>query len=195
MRFRAIFAGAVLATAAMSTASSALAAADLTGDTLHGYYIFPNDGAVQADLGTFAAPGGGHIYFESYQVTGDQLIVTADATGVFWLPLPYNGLQFVDETAGGPVITGVTLNPASTAHDLGTSVASWTDHSFEVNLHNEHWGPNETAIFDIRFAQPNGGGSGAPEPTTWAMMVAGFAGLGAALRRRRTVAWRPRLID
>ena len=32
-----------------------------------------------------------------------------------------------------------------------------------------------------------GGGGGVPEPATWAMMIFGFAGIGAALRRRRNV--------
>ena len=32
-----------------------------------------------------------------------------------------------------------------------------------------------------------GGGGGVPEPATWAMMIFGFAGIGAALRRRRSV--------
>jgi PEP-CTERM motif len=30
-----------------------------------------------------------------------------------------------------------------------------------------------------------GGGGGVPEPATWAMLIFGFAGIGAALRRRR----------
>ncbi len=32
----------------------------------------------------------------------------------------------------------------------------------------------------------NGGGNSVPEPATWAMMLTGFAGMGALLRRRRT---------
>ncbi len=31
-----------------------------------------------------------------------------------------------------------------------------------------------------------GGGGGVPEPATWAMLIFGFAGVGAALRRRRS---------
>jgi PEP-CTERM motif len=31
-----------------------------------------------------------------------------------------------------------------------------------------------------------GGGGGVPEPATWAMLIFGFAGIGAALRRRRS---------
>jgi len=30
-------------------------------------------------------------------------------------------------------------------------------------------------------------GSGVPEPTAWSLMIAGFGGVGATLRRRRTV--------
>jgi len=37
------------------------------------------------------------------------------------------------------------------------------------------------------FVPPTGGG--VPEPATWAMMLIGFAGLGSALRRRRTAAF------
>jgi PEP-CTERM motif len=33
-----------------------------------------------------------------------------------------------------------------------------------------------------------GGGGGVPEPATWAMMLFGFAGIGSALRRRRSTA-------
>jgi hypothetical protein len=34
---------------------------------------------------------------------------------------------------------------------------------------------------------PGGPGTGVPEPATWAMMIMGFGGVGALLRRRRTV--------
>ena len=38
--------------------------AGFDGDTIHGYYIYPTDGSVLNDLGTFVAPGGGSIYAE-----------------------------------------------------------------------------------------------------------------------------------
>lgn len=37
----------------------------------------------------------------------------------------------------------------------------------------------------VRFDDPPTTQGGVPEPTTWAMMIAGFAGVGAAMRRRR----------
>ena len=41
----------------------------------------------------------------------------------------------------------------------------------------------ETNPFYLRQAQP-----GVPEPTTWAMLIAGFGLVGATLRRRRMAA-------
>lgn len=38
------------------------------------------------------------------------------------------------------------------------------------------------------FMEPTSPGGGVPEPTTWALMLIGFGGLGATLRRRRTAA-------
>ena len=41
------------------------------------------------------------------------------------------------------------------------------------------------AVDDIEFGLPDVG-PGVPEPDAWALMILGFAGIGAALRRRRT---------
>jgi hypothetical protein len=48
---------------------------------------------------------------------------------------------------------------------------------------------NFTAVSQGEFAANftvNGGGGGVPEPATWAVMLAGFGGLGMALRSRRS---------
>ena len=179
MKLNSMLAGAALALATAAGAAGAQAAT-LAGDTIHAYYIYPNDGAVLNDLGTFTAPGGGHVYIESYQVTGNQLIVTADPNGVYWTNANYNGLKFVDES-GGPTITGLTLDGASTANGVAGAVASWTANSFEVNFAGEQWGGGQQAIFDIQF------GGGVPEPASWGLMLAGFFGLGAMLRARKTI--------
>lgn len=41
-------------------------------------------------------------------------------------------------------------------------------------------------LSDIRFDSAAGGG--VPEPASWALMIAGFGGMGAILRRRRAIA-------
>ena len=46
--------------------------------------------------------------------------------------------------------------------------------------------PNDGVFFDrLRFGGAPGGGGAVPEPATWAIMILGFAGIGATLRRRR----------
>ncbi|MEW5685317.1 MAG: PEPxxWA-CTERM sorting domain-containing protein [Pseudomonadota bacterium] len=48
---------------------------------------------------------------------------------------------------------------------------------------------NQTGFDDITFGSDRpGGGTIVPEPSTWAMMLLGFAGLGTALRTRRRLA-------
>ncbi|PZQ59499.1 MAG: PEP-CTERM sorting domain-containing protein [Phenylobacterium zucineum] len=47
---------------------------------------------------------------------------------------------------------------------------------------------NQTGFDDITFGSDRPGGTIVPEPSTWAMMLLGFAGLGSALRMRRRLA-------
>jgi hypothetical protein len=45
---------------------------------------------------------------------------------------------------------------------------------------------NQTGYDNITFGSATPGGGAVPEPGTWAMMLLGFAGVGVALRRRRS---------
>jgi hypothetical protein len=74
----------------------------------------------------------------------------------------------VDPGAGGFAFVGF--------NDPGATITSVTiDVPFDL-----------ISIDDVRFAA--GGGGGVPEPASWAMMLTGFVGLGAVLRRRRALA-------
>ena len=173
----------VMATAALGFIAFAVpanATASLAGDTIHAYYIYPTSGSVLNDLGTFTAPGGGHIYVESYSVSGNQVIITADPSGTSWVVATYNGLQFVDQSAN-PGITGLFLDPASNANGVSASDASFTSNSMSFNFAGQSWGAGQSAIFDIGF----GSAGPVPEPATWAMMLLGFGMAGFGLRSRR----------
>jgi len=122
--------------------------ADMVGDTIHAFYIFPTAGTVHNDLGTFTAPGGGSIFKVSYSVTGTQISVTApdDRTGIMWS----NGLEFVDESRD-PGIIGITLDSATTA-PVSIADATLTPNSVSFNFQGQTWGPGQTAVFDLQFA-------------------------------------------
>jgi hypothetical protein len=59
--------------------ASANAYADLTGDTIHATYIYPDSSTVYQNLGTFAVPGGGNNLFGifDYTVIGSQISISA----------------------------------------------------------------------------------------------------------------------
>jgi hypothetical protein len=67
---------------------------------------------------------------------------------------------FVGFTSAGNDIFGIGIGPSSTAFDA-------------------------FAIDDLRWTTGTDTGGAVPEPTAWALMLLGFAGLGAMLRRRR----------
>ena len=48
-------------------------------------------------------------------------------------------------------------------------------------------GPGEPALTMLAYVSLTGGGTAAPEPSTWVMIVAGFAGIGLMVRARRKV--------
>jgi PEP-CTERM motif len=162
-------------------ASSSVRADILIGDSIHVEYIYPTVGTVLQDLGNITVPGTGHIFAESYGVTTTQITVTADPNGVAWIAVSYNGLRFTDITRD-PGITGITLDPSSNANGVNISDATFTSNSVSFNFQGQNWGPNQTAVFDLQFS------SAVPEPSTWAMMILGFAGVGFMAYRRRTKA-------
>ena len=105
--------------------------------------------------------------------------------------------------AGGDDDSPVNISAYSLANVLlGTAVGSYpagaaAGDSLTLNFAGASYfiassgpqtaGTNSNSIFwDIGAIQADGGG--VPEPATWAMMLVGFGGLGAVMRRRRNAA-------
>lgn len=80
---------------------------------------------------------------------------------------------------GGPFAYFTNVNAAKTIGDVnfigGIANGAFSYFSLEENL--------DAAAFTAPITTTPGG---APEPASWAMMMLGFAGLGAMLRRRRS---------
>ncbi len=85
--------------------------------------------------------------------------------------------------------------------DGARSFESNTDGTNAVGVHTANLDFFTSGTFGANFSNANGYGSfptfssgvegtagGAPEPAAWAMMLVGFGGLGAAMRRQRRVA-------
>jgi len=150
--------------------------------------------------------GGGFSYFPiggsssetidgdtiTVQVTTSQIIISvtpqfAWQTQVGTDPNIIGGLDLV--FADFPAITSVTKDNSSTAPVTQADVAAVAPNEVQFNFAGETWidtgNPNTTSnvgIFDYMTQGPP-----IPEPATWIMMLVGFAGIGAAIRRRAKV--------
>jgi hypothetical protein len=78
-------------------------------------------------------------------------------------------------------------NPAYTVTPAQGSVATYMA-LFESTVGSMPVGTFHTIYADDYGHQAFAYGGGVPEPATWAMMIVGFVGAGAMLRRRRPVA-------
>ena len=69
----------------------------------------------------------------------------------------------------------------------GTSFVGFTDPGRSISAVSLVVGNDILSVDDVHFtfASPGGGAGGVPEPASWAMMIAGFGGVGALVRRRR----------
>jgi hypothetical protein len=92
---------------------------------------------------------------------------------------------------GGQQVATVTLdNPNATVAGDPNTIGQWfTDYS--TGAYTSLAGPNDK-VFTISNGDNQsfaiGWPIGVPEPTTWAMMLTGFVGMGATLRNRRKLA-------
>ncbi|MES2994798.1 MAG: PEPxxWA-CTERM sorting domain-containing protein [Patescibacteria group bacterium] len=127
--------------------------------------------------------------------SGNATIMFADALGYngldsltfYWGSVDqYNTLTFLDRL-GAPIasITGAVFPPAN-----GTQTGGATNINFTATFTNEsrgliggvNFGSARPAYELDDFHLATGS---VPEPTTWAMMIIGFGGAGAMLRRQR----------
>jgi hypothetical protein len=109
-----------------------------------------------------------------YSVTATQITITnLGASSSFNSAIP-NGLAFADASREQNILD-VVLDPSSN----WTVVPSWDENEVLLNFQGLTFPQGATATFDITF------GTTTPEPSTWAMMLIGFGGLGLIGYRQR----------
>lgn len=186
----------VIAAIAVAGSLSLLAApaeaALLLGKTVQLSYEFPNTGAVFEGpfdnlVGTTGATSfqGGRILATP---SDTQLRVHSDCMSTrvcLFAGFPFNGIHLRDGLGGISSFASVTVNALTSLPGFNNSRISFDADNIYLNFAGLSGGPYDVVV-DIRTA-------GVPEPSAWALLIAGFAILGAALRARRPVSQGRRL--
>jgi hypothetical protein len=127
-------------------------------------------------------------------ITNDRIVITNEFADMPFcstaLPCsdPFVGFQFV--FSSGVDITGVNLDPASAADFLPNDTAPHnglqllSPTRIVVDVTGDSPAVGDELILDLTF--PGTVTPGVPEPSTWTLMLLGFAGLGYAGYRQRS---------
>ncbi|GGD98290.1 hypothetical protein GCM10011529_00410 [Polymorphobacter glacialis] len=169
------------ATAALALVATPAAAATLLGQTVGIQYIFPNTTTVYSDLGTNLVgtdgPTDGIGYFDlSFSDTSITADFKSEAT---WSGADFNGFRVYDVNDAITAITSVSL---LSTNMVGLDLSRIT---FDANNIYVNW---NGLAFNNDTIVTLGVNAAVPEPATWAMMIAGFGLVGAAMRRKAMLA-------
>lgn len=174
---------ALSAVLAMVCAAPASAANLLSGDVSIGLY-YPDDTTPFPGYGPFVGPTAAGITepdSSKFTFTGNTISYNIPYGGKFADAGPGGFNGFLLQFTGVPTITGVTNDASSQLNPVALTFAgNWV----KINFNGLTRGSPTTSIFDVTLATA----PGVPEPATWTMLLLGFGGLGAALRRSRRLA-------
>lgn len=146
----------------------------------------------------FDAAGDHALYFVAdlaHPQTLSQMVSIVNGVNYtfgFDVYLPQNGANNANDATLSASVAGLTFanfNASSTPktmwmhYSASATAGSTTLGTFEF-AYNSFGKPAKDFVVDRVYFTPT---AAVPEPATWAMMLMGFGGLGAVLRRRRTV--------
>ena len=138
-----------------------------------------SDRAVFTFTGSEYARGGS--YAAQAQLFSDGSIIFGYSSDS--VPLAHTTLTGI--SAGGGVADPGETELTGAAFDMGAARAVYdlaSAGTFDLNGRNVFFTPNGNGGYVVSNSAPVGG---VPEPASWALMIVGFAGAGAIVRRRR----------
>jgi hypothetical protein len=182
------------AAALMLLSASPSGASTWTNQSLTFNYYFPTIGSVFTGSPIdFVADGSLHLSTFSnlapatFSVTGiapNEVQIsyfyplTNYPNGVGLVSEPFNGFNISGSLADAPIVAAF-IDPNSNVTGLIDSAVSFSNNSVTVNLAGDHFAAGSIGLIDVQFA------GAVPEPSTWAMLILGFGGLGWLAYRRR----------
>jgi hypothetical protein len=83
----------------------------------------------------------------------------------------FNGFTITGPVSDSPIFAAF-VDPNSTVTGMTNPTISLAPDAVTVNLAGDHFSAGSVGLIDVQFAPP------VPEPSTWAMMIVGFAAIG-----------------
>ena len=179
----------------MNVSASPSSASTWNNQTLTFNYYFPNYGDVfPGSPITFVADGSSHLSTfanlapATFSVVGIgpnkvqisyEYPIASYPNGATLNVFPFNGFNISGPNGLSPIISAF-VDSNSNVTGLTDSDIGFTTNSVSVNLAGVVFPPGSAGLIDIQFA------GAVPEPSTWAMMILGFCGLGFLLHRRKS---------
>ena len=168
-------------------------ASTLIGDTVTASYLFPSNSSVfgssnilvQAPFPELTCSAGGpgvcSAFAEPATFNIQALSITlSEQAGSAYSAGAFNGLEFSNlNFGGGATLTGFTLN--TNLAGLTPADVSFTPTSIEFNAQGLSFESGDYFVTLNLITST----SAVPEPSTWAMIILGFAGIGFMTYRRK----------
>ena len=164
----------------------------LDGQPLHVTSNYPDISTVFADEGTqtvTSASGAGYLVNDDFNIYVTPTQMTFDTYSgitVNFIPASFNGFALTETGAAPSVITGVSIDPATTESAFTTSDITFNSTSVAANFQGLQFTPNDKVVLDLTF-----GPTPVPETSTTIsfglLLALGLGGMVVAAKRKKGV--------